>query len=211
MAPSARRIVNPAPGHADGDVMTMDSSGSYGEFFGAPPPASPGAPRWVPNTPAATGGAVARTASDDTGVPEPVAVSVTLLGIAAVAGLWFGLMVLTVSSEVGSIGFIGTGGLMGKGLFYLANGAVDIGLVVALRAGSVAARWIATLICGGWACYWVYETSRAGNMFGEVTASVASLAGIGFMTTLGLLLGAVASAVAAGLLWLPSAGRHFDR
>ncbi len=209
------------------------SSGPDGGFFGGSPSASPpdggyfaaplpATPAWSGEgygTPLAAGGAVpvgpTSAAAGPAGVPPFVAAAVAFLLLAAVAAVYTGLsgLVLVQATHTSVGGGAPGDGVVARSLLLLVNGAANLYVAWLLVQGQHLGRILASLVCGGWVCYWLYETSRVSSAFGKVSHSafgdLVGLGQIGTVATLGLLLLAGWAAVTALLLWMSSASRHF--
>jgi hypothetical protein len=175
----------------------------------APPPAPPGIapPPWQPGPSGSGGGGHAHRPVAGGEPPELVVTSCVLLLVAAATAIWVGLTMFTVSaSALGS----GGGGITWRGLLVLTNGIGDVALAYFVRRGDNPARIVATVVCAGWALYWLINTSKASDAFGRLSGALPGLTGVGMMATLGLLLLTAWALVTGGLLWTPQANEHFS-
>lgn len=203
----------PVPTGADGGFFAPPRPaepawGQGGHGYGPTPPASFGGP--------SSGGPVGGHAVTG-GVPAFVAAAAAFLVLAGVAALWLGLagMVVINAAHVP----VGAGtevvdSFVLRGLFLLGNGAADFYVAYQLVRGQQLARILASVVCGWWVLYWIYQASQASSAFGKMAASpLASGFGIGqvgTVATLGLLLLSAWAGVTAWLVWSPSASKHFS-
>jgi hypothetical protein len=179
----------------------MTTNDGYGDFF-TPGQAQPASP-W------STAPAVARPARV-TFVPETVTASAALLLVAAVAALWLGLTMLTVSGAVTTNGGPILGGVTWRGVLLVANGCGNVALAYFVRQGVPAARWVTVVVCAGWTLDWLYHATQTTRAFSAVSeVPINGLGSVGAMATLGVLLLAAWAVTAAALLWTSSANEHF--
>jgi hypothetical protein len=156
-----------------------------------------------------------RSATSFGRTPELVIVACTLLAVFAAVGLYVAAAVTSLSSALGAFSSGGSAADGGSGphlgayaLIWGFCGVVNIGLVYFLRQGHPAARIAAALVCAGWTLYWLRDLlaiSRAGSAASAV--GVGSIVGVAELLMLGL---AIASALPAIVVWLPSAKDHFS-
>lgn len=170
----------------------------------APPPVGFAAPRAAMPVASAVG----------TGIPELVTVAATLLAVFAAVGLYTAAAISSVSSSLSALTSAG-GGTTGDASLHLGSyaliwgfcGVVDLGLAYFIRQGNAMARIATSLVCAGWALYWLRDLLE---ISGAKTAAMTGLSPIVGVVELLVLCLAVASALPAVVLWLPSTGRHFS-
>jgi hypothetical protein len=212
----ASMTVPPPPGPGAGDFFGAPSSPPPTQYgYVAPLPLAPytgfGAPAAGFAAPRALATGVAST-GDRT--PELVVVACTLLGVFAAIGLYVAAAVVAVSSSMATLAnglepgsasstpHVGT-----YGIIWGLCGAVDIALLVFIRRGDALTRIVASVVCGGWTIYWLHLLLKAT----QVSSAAAAVGAGSIVSVLELLLVgmAVASALPAVVLWLPTSRPHF--
>jgi hypothetical protein len=199
-----------------------------GDFFGAPsspPPAQYGYAAPLPVAPYTGFGAPAAgfapprpltngVASTGARTPELVVVACTLLGVFAAIGLYVAAAVVAVSSSMATLANglePGSGAsaphIGSYGIVWGLCGVLDVGLLVFIRRGDALTRIAASVVCAGWTIYWLHLLLKALH----VSSAAASVGAGSFVSVLELLLVgmAVASALPAVVLWLPTSRAHF--
>lgn len=176
-------------------TMSYQGYGAPAAGFGAPPPSTP-------YRPASVGG---RT-------PELVVVACTLLVVFAAVGLYVAAAISSLSSLVGGVSNgAGDGSssphLGSYALIWGFCGVVDLGLAYFLRQGNPVARIATSLVCAGWTLYWLHGlVSIATKSTFAAGVGLGPIVGVAELLLFGL---AVASALPAAVLWLPSTKDHF--
>jgi hypothetical protein len=203
----------PAPTGADGGFFAPPRPaepawGQGGIGYGPTPPGSFGGP--------SSGGPVGGRAVTG-GVPAFVAAAAAFFVLAGVAALWLGLagMVVVNAAHVPVGAGTEVDSFVLRGLFLLGNGAVDFYLAYQLVRGQQLAKILASVVCGWWVLYWIYQASQASSAFGKASSAAREwglhgLGQVGTVATLGLLLLAAWAGATAWLVWSPSASKHFS-
>lgn len=201
------------------------ATGADGGFFAPPRPADPargqGGYGYGPTPPGLSGGPSSGGPGGGHavtgGVPAFVAAAAAFLVLAGVAALWLGLagMVVVNAAHVPVGAGTPVDSFVLRGLFLLGNGAADFYLAYQLVRGQQLARILASVVCGWWVLYWIYQASKASSAFGKASAAarewgLPGMGQVGTVATLGLLLLAAWAGVTAWLVWSPSASKHFS-
>jgi hypothetical protein len=175
--------------------------------FGMVAPAGPVAP-----TAAWSGGSPPARAGFDRdgygGVPELVAVAYTLLAVFAIGGLLVAITLVSVFADIHSAG--GGGNPSGNELVYGGSGLIGALLVLALRKGAKGAQVGATALAALWTLYWCYTAIRIWGSAASSGFVTGSLRATGTAGSLAMVAFLAASGAVGGLLWTPSAKRHFE-
>jgi hypothetical protein len=213
--------VPPPPGAGDFFGAPSSPPPPSGQFgYGAPAAATPSPTMSYPfGTPqvgyGAPGAPSSHASSRPSGhTPELVIVACTLLGVFAAVGLYVAAAVTSISTAIGafssgvSAGESGSGPHLGAyAVIWGFCGVVNIALAYFLRQGNPAARIAASLVCAGWTLYWLrdlVDIARASTA--AAGTGIGSIIGVAELLMLGL---AIASALPAVVLWLPSTKDHF--
>lgn len=137
----------------------------------------------------------------------------TLLAVFAAVGLYTAAAIASISSTLAGLSSLSSDSgsssphLGGYALIWGFCGVVDLGLAFFIWQGNQLARIATSLVCAGWALYWLHALLEVSGAKTAAVPGLSSIVGVAELLLLGL---AVVSALPAAVLWLPSTGRHFD-
>lgn len=164
--------------------------------------------------PAQPGGGAPPPAPVPTRDGEPplwVVAAATVLALTGLAAGWFAITVVVALQAVGAA--VDGESVLVRALLLLLNGVANLVIAYQLLRGLAVARLLAAAGCAWWVGYWLWQTSKVSEATGAMAATpfLSGLGQVGTMVTLGLLGLAGLAAATAGVLWHPTAQRHFTR